>query len=103
MKTQQNVLDIAIKRNFNSFLAIAENNITNAIISLIITYIEENIPATQNDRALVIKTLLYDVFDVEMMSDDNRKRLKKLGTKQLSLNFESIYGISGNSSVTINR
>lgn len=97
------ILNGEIKKNYNTFLVVIEYQIINTIVSSILTYIEENIPAAQNDRAISIKLLIYEVFDAEALSEDNKKRLKKVGTKELTLNFDSVYGVSGNNKVIINR
>lgn len=50
-----------------------------------IEYAEENFTPEQNERAIILKEVLYDVFSI--FTEDEKKRLRKLGRKPQGTNF----------------
>ena len=67
-------------------------------ITTFLTYVEDNFPAEQNDRAKVVKEVLGDLFTNP--SKEERKRLRVLGTKEKALVIEKVNDIHHNQNVT---
>ena len=61
-------------------------------ITTFIQYVEEHFTPEQNDRAKIIKEVLYDVFSSANLPQEVRERLKKLGFKPKSSSSVTING-----------
>ena len=78
-----------------------ENGVEKLPMIAFIEYAETYFPASQNDRAKVLKEVLTDVYNRRLVSDEDYERLKKLGTKENPLRIEKINDIHGNNNVDI--
>lgn len=65
-----------------------------------IEYAEENYTPEQNDKAAILKEVLYDVFST--FTEEEKKRLKKLGHKpQPQSSIDKIFEIKDNENVNL--
>lgn len=61
-------------------------------LAVFLDYVENNFPPQQNDRAKVLKEVLGDLYSQQYMTDEEKERFRKLGTKSVSVSTMTVNG-----------